>query len=77
MPILNLPAPQAMYNAYREAQLPLMKESHPGLRLSQYNDLIFNSWKRAPENPENKARLQQQKAAAGAAEGAAAEGADI
>ena len=44
---------KAMYNAYYEAELPRMKEDHPGLKLSQYKERIFDNWKSAPENPRN------------------------
>jgi hypothetical protein len=44
---------KALYNAYLERQLPIMKEEHPGLKLSQYKERIFDSWKKSPENPMN------------------------
>lgn len=47
---------KAMYNAYYEAQLPILKADHPGLKLSQYKERIFDMWKSAPENPRNQAR---------------------
>lgn len=54
---INDPHPErrqkAMYNAYFDAQLPLMKEQFPGLKLSQYKERIFDMWKTAPENPRN------------------------
>lgn len=45
---------KAAYNTYFEANLPLMKEEYPGLKLSQYKDRIFQQWQTAPENPMNK-----------------------
>jgi len=48
---------QALYNAYYEAQLAILKEDLPGLKLSQYKDRIFEMWKKAPENPKNKPKL--------------------
>jgi hypothetical protein len=42
---------KALYNAFYEANLPLMKEEYPGLKLSQYKERIFELWKTAPENP--------------------------
>ena len=30
-----------------------MKSDHPGLKLSQYKERIFELWKLAPENPKN------------------------
>jgi hypothetical protein len=47
---------QALYNAYYERQLPIMKEDLPGLKLSQYKDRIFEAWKKSPENPANQAK---------------------
>jgi hypothetical protein len=47
---------QALYNAFYEAQLPILKEELPGLKLSQYKDRIFDLWKRSPENPDNQSR---------------------
>eukprot|EP01040_Poterioochromonas_malhamensis_P014939 gene14939-16629_t len=44
---------KALYNAYFEAQLPILKEEQPGLKLSQYKERIFDMWKTAPENPRN------------------------
>ncbi len=44
---------KALYNAYFEAQLPIWKEDHPGLKLSQYKERIFDAWQNSPENPRN------------------------
>eukprot|EP01036_Dinobryon_divergens_P027678 gene27678-36490_t len=44
---------KALYNAYYESQLSILKEDCPGLKLSQYKDRIFEMWKKAPENPKN------------------------
>ena len=44
---------KAAYEAYYAEQLPSMKEQLPGLKLSQYKERIFESWKTAPENPMN------------------------
>jgi hypothetical protein len=44
---------KAMYEAYLEAQLPIFKVEHPGLRLGQYKDRIFAQWQTSPENPMN------------------------
>ena len=44
---------KAAYNAYYDAQLPIMKSEFPGLKLSQYKERIFENWKTAPENPHN------------------------
>ena len=44
---------KAAYLAYEEKMLPLMKADYPGLRLTQYKEKIFASWKKSPENPMN------------------------
>eukprot|EP00611_Tribonema_gayanum_P028954 TRINITY_DN7608_c0_g1_i1.p1 TRINITY_DN7608_c0_g1~~TRINITY_DN7608_c0_g1_i1.p1 ORF type:complete len:260 (+),score=78.76 TRINITY_DN7608_c0_g1_i1:84-782(+) len=44
---------KAAYRAYEEANLPVMREEKPGLKLSQYKQLIFKSWQSSPENPMN------------------------
>lgn len=47
---------KALYNAFFERTLPEMKESLPGLKLSQYKERIFEMWKTSPENPAFKPR---------------------
>ncbi len=42
---------KALYKAFYERTLPIMKEEQPGLRLTQYQDRIFDLWKTSPENP--------------------------
>jgi hypothetical protein len=42
---------KALYNAYYERMLPVIKAEQPGMRLTQYQERIFNMWKTAPENP--------------------------
>lgn len=44
---------KAAYKAYEEKMLPQMKEEYPGLKLSQYKEKIFTSWKKSSENPMN------------------------
>ena len=44
---------KAAYNAYYESALVLMREDHPGLKLSQYKERIFDAWKTSPDNPKN------------------------
>jgi hypothetical protein len=44
---------KALYNAYYERELVQMKEDHPGLKLSQYKERIFENWKKSAENPSN------------------------
>lgn len=44
---------KAQYNAYFDANLPLKKLEYPHLKLSQYKEMIFREWQKAPENPIN------------------------
>lgn len=50
---------KAAYNEYFEIQLPIFKQEHPNLKLSQYKERIFDAWKKAPENPLNKAKADR------------------
>lgn len=44
---------KALYNEFESRMMPIVKEEHPGLRLSQYKEKIFAMWKKSPENPAN------------------------
>lgn len=44
---------KALYNAYEAKMLPQVKEDHPGLRLTQYKEKVWQLWKKSPENPAN------------------------
>ncbi|CAL8111393.1 unnamed protein product [Orchesella dallaii] len=44
---------KAAYHAFEEARLPILKAENPSLRLSQLKQLIFEEWKKSPENPMN------------------------
>lgn len=48
---------KAAYNAFEEARLPILKAENPSLRLSQLKQLIFEEWKKSPDNPLNQERL--------------------
>jgi Coiled-coil domain-containing protein 124 /Oxs1 len=48
-----LKSAKALYNDYEARMLPIMKEEHPGLRLAQYKEKIWASWKKSPDNPAN------------------------
>mmetsp|Transcript_9810 Transcript_9810/g.14756 ORF Transcript_9810/g.14756 Transcript_9810/m.14756 type:complete len:114 (-) Transcript_9810:1829-2170(-) len=45
---------KAAYKAYEEVNLPAVKLEKPGLKLSQYKQMVFKSWQSSPENPMNK-----------------------
>lgn len=42
---------QALYKAFHERMLPVVKDENPGLRHTQYDEKIMKLWKRSPENP--------------------------
>eukprot|EP01038_Epipyxis_sp_PR26KG_P006786 gene6786-9296_t len=44
---------KALYNAFYERQIVVLREENPNLKLSQYKDRIFDLWKNSPENPRN------------------------
>jgi hypothetical protein len=44
---------KALFAAYTEQMLPMLKQDLPGLKLSQYKERIFDMWQKAPENPRN------------------------
>eukprot|EP00759_Apiculatamorpha_spiralis_P037063 PhF_6_TR3711/c1_g1_i1/m.5301 len=49
---------KAAYAAYLDRMLPVLKREIPGLRLSQYKQMIFDRWQKAPENPKLQAAMQ-------------------
>jgi len=44
---------KAALEAYKERELPKLRVEHPGLRLQQYEELLFKKFQKAPENPFN------------------------
>jgi len=44
---------KAALEAYKEQELPKLKEEHRGLRRGQYEELLFKKFQKAPENPFN------------------------
>ncbi|KAH9857494.1 hypothetical protein C2E23DRAFT_804506 [Lenzites betulinus] len=48
---------KAAFEAYKERELPKARKEHPGLRLQQYNDLIYKQFQKSPENPFNQVNL--------------------
>lgn len=47
---------KAAWEEYFAEQLPLMKESKPGLKQMQYKNRIFENWQKDPRNPRNAPR---------------------
>ncbi|KAG9080843.1 hypothetical protein FRC06_006081 [Ceratobasidium sp. 370] len=43
----------AAREAYLERELPRIRNEHPGLRFNQYKVLLFNEFKKSPDNPYN------------------------
>ncbi|GBF94183.1 hypothetical protein Rsub_07170 [Raphidocelis subcapitata] len=46
---------RAAWQAYEAANLPLLKMEKPGLKQSQYREMLWKQWQKAPENPVNAA----------------------
>jgi len=49
---------KAAYSAYCERTLPILKVTNPGMRLSQYKQMMFENWKKCPENPLLQAQMK-------------------
>ncbi|RHZ44565.1 hypothetical protein Glove_718g4 [Diversispora epigaea] len=49
---------KAALAAYEEREMPRIKQENPGLRYTQYHDLIYKNFQKAPENPFNQNVLQ-------------------
>jgi len=47
---------KAAYKAFEERELPVLKEDRPGLKKSQYDELLSKMWKKDPTNPVNIAK---------------------
>jgi len=45
------------FEAYKDRELPKLKEEHPGLRLQQYQDLLYKQFQKSPENPFNQVTI--------------------
>lgn len=41
------------FEAYKEAEMPVVRSENPGLRLQQYNDLLYKKFQKSPDNPFN------------------------
>ncbi|KAF9234502.1 hypothetical protein BU15DRAFT_78987 [Melanogaster broomeanus] len=44
---------KAAFEAYKEKEMPNLKVEHPGLRLQQYQDLLYKQFQKSPDNPFN------------------------
>jgi len=45
---------KAAFIAYEQANLPLLRQENPGMKLSQYKEMLWKQWQKAPENPLNR-----------------------
>ncbi|KAG2139021.1 hypothetical protein DEU56DRAFT_801335 [Suillus clintonianus] len=48
---------KAAFEAYKERELPNLKQEHPGLRLQQYQDLLHKQFQKSPDNPFNQVTI--------------------
>lgn len=48
---------KAAFEAYKERELPKVKEEHPGLRFQQYQDLLYKQFQKSKENPFNQVHV--------------------
>ncbi|KIK82342.1 hypothetical protein PAXRUDRAFT_832253 [Paxillus rubicundulus Ve08.2h10] len=48
---------KAAFEAYKDRELPNLKVEHPGLRLQQYQDLLYKQFQKSPDNPFNQATV--------------------
>jgi len=48
---------KAAFEAYKEREMPIARAEHPGLRLQQYNDLLYKQFQKSPENPFNQTTI--------------------
>jgi len=44
---------KAAFTAYEAANLPLLRQENPSLKLSQLKEILWKQWLKAPENPLN------------------------
>ena len=44
---------KAAFEAFKEAEMPRMREDMPGLKLSQYKERLWKKWQKHPDNPHN------------------------
>lgn len=47
---------RAAFTAYEQANLPILRQENPGLKLSQYKEMLWKQWQKSPENPLNQIR---------------------
>lgn len=50
---------RAAWQAYEAANTPILRMEKPGLKQSQYRDMLWKMWQKAPENPLVQAALKK------------------
>eukprot|EP01102_Stenamoeba_stenopodia_P011992 TRINITY_DN3731_c0_g1_i2.p1 TRINITY_DN3731_c0_g1~~TRINITY_DN3731_c0_g1_i2.p1 ORF type:complete len:257 (+),score=100.98 TRINITY_DN3731_c0_g1_i2:59-772(+) len=50
---------KAAYLAYESANLPVLRQENPGLKLSQYKEMLWKQWQKSPENPLNQIAVKK------------------
>ncbi|GJE88073.1 DUF1014 domain-containing protein [Phanerochaete sordida] len=48
---------KAAFEAYKERELPNLKIERPGLRLQQYQEVLYKQFQKSPENPFNQTTI--------------------
>lgn len=48
---------KAAFEAYKEAQLPIIRKERPGMRLQQYHDALYKDFQKSPDNPFNQVSI--------------------
>ncbi|KAI0689824.1 hypothetical protein BC835DRAFT_1367194 [Cytidiella melzeri] len=48
---------KAAFEAYKERELPNVKADHPGLRMQQYQEVLYKQFQKSPENPFNQVTI--------------------
>ncbi|EKM56088.1 uncharacterized protein PHACADRAFT_209585 [Phanerochaete carnosa HHB-10118-sp] len=48
---------KAAFEAYKEQELPNLKVERPGLRLAQYQEVLFKQFQKSPDNPFNQTAI--------------------
>jgi Coiled-coil domain-containing protein 124 /Oxs1 len=48
---------KAAFAAFSDSEMAALKADKPGLKQSQYKELIWKAWQKSPQNPLNQAAL--------------------
>ncbi|RIA88971.1 hypothetical protein C1645_773649 [Glomus cerebriforme] len=50
---------KAAFRAYEEQEMPKLRKENPGLRYTQLHNILFENFKKSPENPFNQANVSR------------------